>query len=95
MAEPCDTRAPFVPEGWPRVTPRIACRDTERFVAFIKQVFGSTGENQQARPTVLAIGDSMVMVSDAEARAAATAFLYVYVDDSDAAYRRALANGAR
>ena len=94
MAEPNDDRASFLPEGWRRVTPRMVCRDSERLVAFIKHVFGATGEPRQGGPTVLAIGDSMVMVSEAEARAPMTAFLYVYVEDTDAAYRRALASGA-
>ena len=40
------------------------------------------------------IGDSVVMISDAGIRRPMTAFLYVYVDDTDAAYRRALAAGA-
>ena len=35
------------------------------------------------------------MISDAGARAPMTAFLYVYVDDADAAYRRALDEGAQ
>ncbi len=41
------------------------------------------------------IGDSMVMISDAGVRNPMTAFLYIYVDDTDAAYLRALDAGTR
>jgi PhnB protein len=41
------------------------------------------------------IGDSVVMISDAQTRGPMRAFLYVYVNDADATYRRALEAGAR
>jgi PhnB protein len=83
------------PEGWPTVTPRIVVDGAEQLVAFIKQVFGATGEYQSARTAELRIGDSVIMVSDAGARHPMTAFLYVYVRDTDAAYRLAINAGAR
>jgi uncharacterized glyoxalase superfamily protein PhnB len=83
------------PEGWHTITPRIVASGPEELVAFIKQVFGATGEYETAVPTQLLIGDSILMISDAGARNAMTAFLYVYVDDTDATYRRALSAGAR
>jgi uncharacterized glyoxalase superfamily protein PhnB len=83
------------PESWPTVTPRIVVGGAEQLVAFIKQVFGATGEYQSARPAELRIGDSVIMVSDSGARNPMTAFLYVYVRDTDAIYRLALDAGAR
>jgi PhnB protein len=83
------------PEGWHTITPRIVASGAEELVAFIKQVFGATGELQTSVPSQLQIGDSILMISDAGPRNAMTAFLYVYVDDTDAAYRRALSAGAR
>jgi PhnB protein len=85
----------FAPAGWHTVTPRIVVADAHGLVAFLKQVFGAEGDYQEARPSELRIGDSVIMISAAGARAAMTAFLYVYVDNTDAAYRRALAAGAR
>ena len=84
----------FAPEGWHTVTPRIAAHDARQFVDFLRQVFGATGDYQPDRPSVVVIGDSMVMISDAGIRSPMTAFLYVYVNDTDATYRRALDAGA-
>lgn len=86
---------PFVPAGWPLVTPRLFARDPKGLVAFIKRVFRATGTYRSDRPSELRIDDSVIMVNDDSARGPATAFLYVYVDDTDAAYRRAVAAGAR
>jgi PhnB protein len=85
----------FKPHGWPTVVPRIVAHDAQQLVGFIKQVFGATGEYQPDRPAVLAIGDSMIMISEAGIRDAAHAFLYVYVADTDATYLRAINAGAR
>ena len=85
----------FAPEGWHTVTPRIVAHDARQFVDFLRQVFGATGDYQPDRPSVVVIGDSMVMISDAGIRNPMTAFLYIYVDDTDAAYLRALDAGVR
>ena len=85
----------FAPEGWRIVTPRIVVRDAERLVEFLKQVFGATGEYRQDIPSVIRIGDSQIMISDAGIRSPMSAFLYVYVSDTDATYQRALDAGAR
>ncbi len=83
------------PEGWHSVTPRIVARDARGLVEFLKRVFDATGEYREAAPSVLRIGDSNIMISEAGPRDATPAFLYVYVTDTDATYRRALAAGAR
>ena len=88
-------RTRFTPEGWHTVTPRIFVDDSKRFVEFLRKVFDATGEYQQERPSVIKIGDSLVMIGDTAIRNVRTAFLYVYVPDSDATYQRALAAGAR
>lgn len=89
------TRSRFIPEGWHTVTSRVVVHDAEKLVDFLKVVFGATGEYRHALPSVIEIGDSMVMISDAGPRRSMTAFLYVYVEDADATYRRALEAGAR
>jgi uncharacterized glyoxalase superfamily protein PhnB len=86
-------RSHLTPEGWHTVTPRIVVHDAEKLVEFLRQVFGATGDYRPDRPSVIKIGDSVVMISDAGIRSPMSAFLYVYVNDTDATYRRALDAG--
>ena len=88
-------RASFAPAHWPTVIPRLFAGDPKGLFAFVKRVFRATGTYRDDRPSELRIGDSIIMVNDDSVRGPATAFLYVYVADTDAAYRRALAAGAR
>jgi len=85
----------MIPEGFHTVTPRIVAEGAGQLVAFIKDVFGATGEVRHDRPSEIRIGDSLILISDAGLRNAMPAFLYVYVDDVDATYKRATAAGAR
>lgn len=87
-------RDSFAPAGWRTVTPRIVAHDACGLVDFVRKVFAASGEYQTQQPTVLEIGDSMLMISEAGPRDAMPAFLYVYVDDVDAVYQRALVAGA-
>jgi PhnB protein len=87
-------RSRFTPQGWPTVTPRIVVRGAEQLVAFLRRVFGATGDYRPDLPSVIRIGDSIVMVTEAGMRNPMPAFLYVYVDDADETYRQALQAGA-
>jgi uncharacterized glyoxalase superfamily protein PhnB len=89
-----ENRSHFSPEGWHTLTPRIVVHEAEQLVAFLRQVFGATGEYRPDRPAEMRIGDSLVMVTDAGVREAFPAFLYVYVADADLTYRQALQAGA-
>ena len=82
------------PVGWHTVTPRIVAHDASGLVAFLADVFGAVGEYDPVAPSIITIGDSKVMVSEAGARDPKGAFLYIYLGDTDAAYRRALERGA-
>jgi PhnB protein len=82
------------PEGWHSVTPRLVVHDAAMQVEFLKQAFGATGEFCTDRPSVIKIGDSLVMVSSVGPRDAMPAFLYLYVEDIDTTYQRALTAGA-
>jgi uncharacterized glyoxalase superfamily protein PhnB len=84
----------FIPEGWHSVTPRIVVRNAEQMVGFVKRVFGGTGDYRIDSPSIVRIGDSVLMVSEAGIRSPAPSFLYVYVEDTDATFRRALEAGA-
>jgi uncharacterized glyoxalase superfamily protein PhnB len=83
-----------IPEGWHSVTPRLVVHDTAKLVEFLKQAFSATGDFRTERPSLIKIGDSLVMVSGVGPRDAMPAFLYLYVDDIDTTYRRALEAGA-
>ena len=80
--------------GYRSITPRIVVRDAPGLIAFLRDVFGGTGEAQSDRPAEIRIGDSLILVTPAGAREPFPAFLYVYVGDADAVYRRALSAGA-
>ena len=93
MVKPIDAvRA--APAGWHTVTPRIVAHDASELVKFVCDVFDAVGKYDPASPSVVTIGDSRVMISEAGARDPKTAFLYIYVSDPDLAYRRALEHGA-
>jgi uncharacterized glyoxalase superfamily protein PhnB len=77
------------------VTPRIVADDVEPVIAFLRAVFGATGDVVPGRPAELHIGESMVLVSSSEGRSPFPAYLYVYVDDADETYERAITAGAR
>ncbi len=83
-----------VPQGWHTVTPRLVAHDAAKLVRFLKDAFGACGEYRADMPSVITIGDSIIMVSEAEMRTATRAFLYLYVPDTDETYRRALDAGA-
>ena len=83
-----------IPDGWHSLTPRLVVHEPARLVQFLKDAFGATGDLRTDIPSVMRIGDSLVMISGVGARNSMCAFLYLYVDDADATYRRALAAGA-
>ena len=78
------------PPGWHTVTPKIVVKNAAGLTEFIRQVFEATGDYLLDRPSVIKIGDSIIMVGEAGIRSETTAFLYVYVEDTDATYQRAL-----
>jgi len=82
------------PEGWHTVTPRIVADDARSLVDFLRRVFGASGDYLDTRPSVIKIGDSLIMISDAGVRHPMGAFLYVYVSDVDSVYDRAINAGA-
>ena len=86
--------ASWIPEGWHSITPRLVVRDAAKLVQFLKDAFGASGDFSADAPSLMCIGDSIVMVSGAGPRDPMTALLYLYVEDVDATYKRALEAGA-
>ena len=84
----------WIPEGWHSVTPRLVVHDAAKLVQFLKDAFGAGGDFTADAPSLMSIGDSILMVSGAGPRDPMPAFLYLYVEDVDATYKRALEAGA-
>ena len=77
------------PEGWQNVIPRLFSKDCKGLVEFVKEVFDAEGDFHQQRPTELKIGDSVLMVSNAEVRGEYRSCLYVYVKDVEKVFNEA------
>jgi PhnB protein len=84
----------LLPPGYHTITPRIFVTDADGFIAFLRDVFGATGEQTSSAPAEMRIGDSLLIVSGTEYRQPMPACLYVYVDDADATHGRAVEAGA-
>jgi uncharacterized glyoxalase superfamily protein PhnB len=89
-----DSRVRATRPGFRSVTPRIVVDDPAAQVAFLRKVFDAVGDCPAGRPAEIRIGDALILVSSIDVRSASPAFLYVYVEDADAAYQRALGEGA-
>jgi PhnB protein len=81
-------------QGFRVVTPRIVTTDVAGQVAFLRRVFDASGEYTEGRPAEMRIGDSLILVSEADIREPFPAFLYVYVEAADKVFARAVSAGA-
>jgi PhnB protein len=88
-----------IPDGYHSVTPYLVVRDVAGLIDFLKAVFGATellrtsagGGGIHAE---VKIGDSIVMMGEGPGHEPMPAMLHLYVEDTDAAYQRALRAGA-
>lgn len=90
------------PEGFRAVTPFFHAHHAVELIDFLKQAFGAREQERVTSPegsivyTSLFIGDSPVELSAAHGQwQPMPAALHVFVDDTDRAYERALAAGAK
>ena len=90
-----------IPEGYHTITPFIVAQGAAKLIDFIQQAFGAEEVARFAAPdgTVqhaeLRIGDSMLMLGEAQGEWKATpSMLYLYVKDVDATFARAVRAGA-
>jgi len=96
------TAVKAVREGFHTITQYLIVKDANGLIEFLKNVFGAAEKFRAQRPGSNAImhadvqiGDSMIEMADAtEQYPARPDALHIYVDDVDAAYARALQNGA-
>ncbi|PYV82757.1 MAG: glyoxalase [Acidobacteria bacterium] len=89
----------FRPEGFQTVNPYLAVNGAAQVLDFLIKAFGAVevgarfkGPDGAIMHAALRIGDSMVEVSDAPGEPMPAA-LHMYVEDTDAAYRRAMEAG--
>ena len=90
-----------IPENYPRVSPYLIVKDCAKTIGFLKYVFGTQEREKMTLPdgTVnhgeVNIGISVIMMGKAtENHQPQNAMLYIYVEDTDAAYKRAIEKGA-
>ena len=95
------------PPGWPRIAPHLIYDDPASAIAWLTRVFGfkertsgrQTSPNGLIQRTQMEVGDSLFTVglpsihADSPKRGVST-MLKVYVDEVDAHYRKAIAEGA-
>jgi len=90
-----------VPEGYNQVMPYLIVENAPAFLEFAEKVFGAEERSKAMRDEKLiqhaeiSIGGSVIMIADAtELYKPQPAGLFIYVDDCDAVYKNALADGA-
>jgi uncharacterized glyoxalase superfamily protein PhnB len=89
-----------VPDGYHSVTPYLVVNDAGKLIEFMTQVFGAEETFRMGGDTIMhaevRLGDSVIMLGDAnEQHPPRPAMIHVYMPDADAAYRKALAAGAK
>ena len=99
-----------IPAGYPRLSPYLAVAGAADAIEFYMKVFGATERMRLAGPdgrighAELDIGDSLLMISDEhpemgvlgpQSLGGTAVMLTVYVEDVDATFAVALAEGAR
>jgi len=90
-----------ISDGYSTITPSFVVEGAQKFVDFLKQVFGAKERFRMDGPAgrimhaELAIGDSVIMLGEAMPQwPAKSNSLYVYVEDVDTTYQRAIQAGA-
>jgi PhnB protein len=98
-----------IPDGYPRVTPYLCVDGADAAIAFYTKVLGATEKVRMGAPqgkighAELELGDSIVMLADEHPEVGflgpktvggTPVTISVYVEDVDAVYERAVAEGA-
>jgi PhnB protein len=91
-----------IPDGYHTVTPYLIVEGAQKLIDFLKRGFGAKetfsmpGPGGKIGHAEVKIGNSMVMLADANPRWKATkTMLYLYVEDVDAVYKKAVAAGGK
>lgn len=102
--QPARTAQSFRPEGFHTVTPYLVAQDAPGLIDFVTRVFGAEERSRDIGPAggihaEVRIGDSMVMIGGGAPGLAWrgepwNTALHLYVEDTDAAFARAVQAGA-
>ena len=99
-----------IPEGYPRLSPYLCVDGAAKAIDFYTEVLGATVKMRMDGPdgtighAELALGESIIMLADeypdtgflSPSRVGGTPVtLHAYVEDVDAVFEKALANGAK
>jgi PhnB protein len=99
-----------IPDGYPRVMPYLIVDGAVAAIEFYKTVFGATERMRMPEPdgrighAELELGDSVIMLADEHPEmgiqgprtiGGTPVTVHVYVEDSDAAFERAVSAGAK
>src|SRR2546421_3512202 len=90
-----------IPEGYRTVTPYLVNQGAEQVMKFAENAFGARERMRLPGPkgtighAEIEIGDSLIMIADADERNnAMPAMIHLYLEEVDAVYQRALDAGA-
>jgi PhnB protein len=90
-----------IPDGYHTATPYLTVDGAQKLIDFLKQAFNAKetfcmgGEGEKIMHAEVVIGDSIIMISDANPQwKARSSMTYLYVEDADAVYKRAVQAGA-
>lgn len=94
-------KAQAIPKGYHTVTPYLTVSGAGNVIDFMKKAFGAKelfrfpGPNGTVAHAEVQIGDSMIMIGDANPQVPPMpAKIHLYVEDCDRFYKQALAAGA-
>lgn len=90
-----------IPQGYHTVTPYLAVQGVSRLINFLEQAFNAqetekmTGPDGRVGHAEVKIGDSIIMMGEPTKESKPMpGMVYLYLEDTDAAYKRALDAGA-
>jgi len=97
-----------IPTGYTTITPSMTVKDAPKVIEFYKKAFGATERMRMPGPdgkimhAEIQIGNSIIMMNDevmgsrsAQTVGGSPISFYVYVEDADAAFKKAIAAGAK
>ena len=97
-----------IPQGYTTITPSMTVKDAPKVIDFYKKAFDAKEHMRMAGPdgkimhAEIQIGNAIIMMNDevmgsrsAQTLGGCPISFYVYVDDADAAFKKAIAAGAK
>jgi PhnB protein len=90
-----------IPQGYHTATPYLAVQGVPKLMTFLKQAFYAEERERMTAPdgrvshAEMKIGDSIIMMGEPTGESKSMpGMIYLYLEDTDAAYKRALQAGA-